>query len=107
MVLLTLTPRMAEALDCLDDAGISSTSVISPGDPPLESRLPGQPIAHGQIIEIAQRLKGIPQAAKAGGSTNSQVYSLDTLLRGSQVWKSPKPKKTQHVSHSKRMSHFH
>lgn len=107
MVLLTLTPRMAEALDRLDDAGISTTSITSPGDPPLESRLPGQPISHGQIIEIAQRLKGVSQAAKAGGSTDSQVYSLDTLLRGSQVWNSPKPKKIQHVSHSYQMSHFH
>ena len=97
MVLLTLTPAMVAALQRLKDAGVQAESIGCSGEPSLECCVVGQSIAHGQVIEIAEKIKTAYSESSAAIDVDLSVFSLDSLLRGSQLYRLSKPSKQQPV----------
>jgi hypothetical protein len=57
-------------------------------EPSLRDPKPGNPISHGQIIDLSKQLK----------SHNLSPFTLDGLLRGSNVYVAPLPPKPEQVS---------
>lgn len=102
MVLLTMTPAMIEALRAYNADPTSLTkdpALLS--EPSLENAAEGDPISHGQILEISRHLQ--KQAAlREGLDLQSGVrpsYHLDDLLRGSRVFIQPARPKAEPVKH--------
>jgi hypothetical protein len=103
MVLLTMTASIVDGLakldDSLDDEN-AKKDVVADGnvnqhqtadsEPSLAEPAIGKPISHGQIVDIWQTL----QVCHKGR------YSLEELLRGSQVYIPPPPPKPEPVSAS-------
>lgn len=92
MVLLTITGPIVEALGRLDEATKTALFESSNGDnksdePSLADPSVGNPISHGQVIDLAKQLK----------SEGDGNFSLETLLRGSTVYIPPPPPKPQQV----------
>ncbi|ROT42014.1 hypothetical protein SODALDRAFT_5245 [Sodiomyces alkalinus F11] len=93
MVRLTITPSIVEGLKKLrqnntrDDCEPSTD--IQPNAPDSEPSLlnpkVGKPITHGQIIHLWQQLR----------AAEEKDFSLETLLRGSQVYMPPPPPKPE------------
>lgn len=92
MVLLTMTPAMVEALERLEDNNSVRTMIVTSNadEPALSQPAVGNPITHGQVINISARLEtsGLPPS------------HLDTLLRGSRIYNPPPPPKAEPVSHT-------
>jgi hypothetical protein len=95
MVLLTMTASIVEALKKLDEPTAAQLPKTEPSDgpePPQEPSLAdaaaGNPISHGQIIDVWRQLK-------ARGSAD---YSLESLLCGATVYNPPPPPKAEPVS---------
>ncbi|KAK3348358.1 endoplasmic reticulum-based factor for assembly of V-ATPase-domain-containing protein [Neurospora tetraspora] len=82
MVLLTVTPSILEALQCVQDA---PSKLQRDGEPSLSDANIGAPISHGQIMDLWNLLK-------AG---DNKKYSLEILLRGSRVYVPPPPPKPE------------
>jgi TMEM199 family protein len=87
-----MTPAVAEAVQAfLDSKGYQSTD-----EPSLESPAAGNPISHGQLIEISRHLKSLgPRNTKDG---KVLPITLDELLRGCAIYTEPKPEKKAKVS---------
>lgn len=104
MVLLTMTPSIVDALKQVDeqheaggqhkadepgnDAGQdqSSDAAASSSTEPVV----GNPISHSDILSLYKKL--------SASETSEPKYSLEQLLRGSQVYISPPPPKPEPVS---------
>lgn len=97
MVRLTMTPSIVEGLKRLNAKNTRENSEIST---PVESDVPksepslldpevGKPITHSQIIHLWQQLRAMGESD----------YSLEALLRGSQVYTPPPPPKPAPVRH--------
>ncbi|KAH6896694.1 endoplasmic reticulum-based factor for assembly of V-ATPase-domain-containing protein [Thelonectria olida] len=94
MVLLTMTPSIVEAVALFEapvprqtddsDDGTGSTQPNTT-EPSLESPAVGNPIAHGQIVDLWKK-------AKSGGESS---HSLEELLRGAVVYIPPPPAKKE------------
>lgn len=88
MVLLTMTPSIVEGLKkrnpALDDI---AKETLPDGEPGLEIPVVGNPISHGQIIDLWKSLRCYSQ----------QNYRLETLLRGAKVYVPPPPPKPEPV----------
>ncbi|KAI9772008.1 MAG: hypothetical protein M1840_001296 [Geoglossum simile] len=102
MVLLTMTPAMVAAIHesqqvsprspaAAAAAGTMSGGKQGPTDePPLDDPQVGKPISHARIIDISGRLR---QRNSTDDLEGPDLFSLDILLRGSQVYiPPPKPK---------------
>ncbi|KAH6689743.1 endoplasmic reticulum-based factor for assembly of V-ATPase-domain-containing protein [Plectosphaerella plurivora] len=88
MVRLTVTPTAVEALklvpaDPSSDASADSSEGVA--EPSLENVKVGDPITHGQVVDLWKRLK-------ASGKTE---YTLESLLKGSHVYIPPPPPKVE------------
>lgn len=94
MVLLTMTPSIVEGLarskssreesDGPDEAQPAACT----DQPSLDSPAVGQPISHGQIVDLYRKLRAAGQ----------KEYTLETLLRGAKVYVAPPPPKPEPVS---------
>ena len=94
MVYLTMTPAILQALDTL---GAHSKAKIVAGnatEPSLDQPVEGNPISHGQLIEISRMLKRIRGEAEGREAQDHNIIChMDDLLRGSRIYvKPPKPK---------------
>ncbi|KAM0275765.1 hypothetical protein ACHAQH_007425 [Verticillium albo-atrum] len=94
MVRLTMTPSIVEGLKILDhnsDAKATSEDQIADApkatigafntDPSLDDPQPGKPITHAQVIDLWKRLS----------DDDHRGFTLEELLRESQVYISPPP----------------
>ena len=83
MVLLTMTFTIVDAIKEYQSQNLDSGNRHL-SEPPLESPAIGNPISHGQLIDISRALKQ--------SDTNTK-YRLDNLIRSSQIYiEPPKPK---------------
>ncbi|KAI0835930.1 endoplasmic reticulum-based factor for assembly of V-ATPase-domain-containing protein [Hypoxylon sp. FL0890] len=92
MVLLTMTPSIVEALNGLakkgtddSEAGEKESNSTINGEPSLDDPAAGNPISHGQIIDIWKRLK----------NETEHAIRLEDLLRGATVYIPPPPPKPE------------
>ncbi|PNH65847.1 hypothetical protein VD0002_g3282 [Verticillium dahliae] len=97
MVRLTMTPSIVEGLKLLHNhdgpqatseeqtAEARQTQTAIDAEPSLKDPQPGNPITHAQVLRLRKKLKG--------GS--HQDFSLESLLRGSQVYSPPPPPKPE------------
>ena len=84
MVLLTVTPLIAEGLQLVD---LSAELLPSDGEPSLKDATVGNPILHGQIVELWTLLR----------TKGHNDFTLEGLLRGSKVYVPPPPPKPEPV----------
>jgi hypothetical protein len=96
MVLLTMTTAVVEALhksppaiakDDVESSSEAAQAAPSDGEPSLANPAVGNPISHGQIVDLWKRLQGDSEPAP----------SLEMLLRGSRVYVPPPPPKPEKV----------
>lgn len=94
MVLLTITPTIAAALEqCKEISAEKYSGLSQAGEPSLDSHELGKPIAHSQILELWKFLRDHKQSTKPDGTVKDQYARLDYLLRGSNIYvPPPKPK---------------
>ncbi|KAI1412068.1 endoplasmic reticulum-based factor for assembly of V-ATPase-domain-containing protein [Hypoxylon sp. FL1857] len=93
MVLLTMTPSIVEALNRLaemsaDDSPLQDAegeSNSANNEPSLKDPAAGNPISHGQIVDIWKRLK----------NETANATRLEDLLRGATVYIPPPPPKPE------------
>jgi TMEM199 family protein len=92
MVLLTMTAPMVEGLQRLDEAtkpGNNAPSTdIKQEEPSLESPVYGNPISHGQVIDLWKKLS----------NNGFSEYSLEGLLLGARIFVPAPPPKAKPVS---------
>ncbi len=94
MVLLTITPSIVDGLARRKSSGGNTDRPDEPkpadqnDEPTLDNPAVGQPISHGQIIDLWRKLN------EAG----EKEYTLENLLRGAKVYVPPPPPKPEPVS---------
>lgn len=104
MVLLTMTPAAVRALtkaaqlapDDLEKLQLSA-------EPPLAEPKAGNAVSHGQLIGLSKLLKKHASGvANAEAETDGEPldYTLESLLRGSQIYIPPPPPKKEPASQS-------
>ena len=98
MVLLVMTRPMVDGIKQCSEKEVEGWPLERFGDePPLEAAAIGQPISHGQVVDISKILRKHFEKLEDGADLefeNGQfMYSLETLLKGSKVYiQPPKPK---------------
>ena len=103
MVLLAMTPAVAQALQYLQQIDMDLEDEKRPGDTALRDAKVGQPISHEQIIQLSAKLKHMERELKL---QNVPSHSLDRLLKGSRVFIEPKKPKVEPVW-SFKLAYFH
>ena len=99
MVYLTMTPAILQALDILSAHGQAQITAGNATEPSLDQPVEGNPISHGQLIEVSKRLKQIREEAEDREAHNDNVIChLDDLLRGSRIYVEPPKPKVEPVS---------
>lgn len=89
MVNLTITPAIIEGLQLRSEVAKTERGLQrNMDDPLLDEASLGDPISHGQIIDLWAALR----------AAGRREYSLENLLKGSRVYVSPPPPKPQPVS---------
>jgi hypothetical protein len=73
-----------EALKKRDQATLTTTAQTSPQDDSLKDAVIGNPISHGQIVDLWKDM-------------GDGEYSLEKLLRGARVYVPPPPPKVEPV----------
>ncbi len=91
MVLLTMTPSMVDLIHDYSMFASSLTSLSSStNEPSLVKPTVGNPISHGQLMEIAIAVR---EQRQTDDGVKSRGLGLENLLRGSRVYIAPpKPK---------------
>jgi hypothetical protein len=91
MVLLSMTPAVAAAVKIYTEDGKYEQR---PEEPSLDAPAPGNPISHGQLIDISKYLKANAEKARTWNSENEDVpIYLNELMRGCMIYAPPpKPK---------------
>jgi TMEM199 family protein len=89
MVLLTMTASIVELLTKLDERNTDETAQekIRSEEPSLAAPAIGNPISHGQIIDIRKMATAI----------GFKDYTLESLLQGACVYVPPPPPKPEQV----------
>lgn len=92
MVQLTITTAIIEALeltpvDAPEATGPSEEETSPAAEPSLEHAQVGNPITHGQVVDLWRRLT----------AAGIKDYSLERLLKGSRVYVPPPPPKAEPV----------
>lgn len=96
MVLLTVTPAAKIAIDLYNDLnqteeGTAKSQQSAQNDPSLVDVAVGDPVSHGQLIEVATFLRG--QRKDVSSHELPSTFCLDHLLKGSRIYTPPpKPK---------------
>ena len=99
MVYLTMTPVILQALDILSAHGQAQITADNATEPSLDQPVEGNPISHGQLIEISNKLKQIREEAEyREAHDDSVICHLDDLLRGSRIYVEPPKPKVEPVS---------
>lgn len=99
MVYLTMTPAILQALDILNAYGQAQTVASNATEPSLDQPVEGNPISHGQLIEISEKLKQINEEAEGREAQDYNVIChMDDLLRGSRIYLEPPKPKVEPVS---------
>lgn len=102
MVLLTMTPTIVEGLELRGTTiipGIEEDKDSSKGnDPSLDDPAVGNPISHGQIVELWRELKL--------HSDDGVKFTLENLLKGARIYVPPPPPKPEKVSHARALVVF-
>lgn len=95
MVLLTMTPALVAAVKDYNITPLNEDkeAELRPNEPSLANPTIGNPISHGQILDIAKALKASP----ASQDVPSNHYNLDDLLRGSHIFIPPPPPRPEPV----------
>ncbi|KAF2232811.1 hypothetical protein EV356DRAFT_525005 [Viridothelium virens] len=94
MVLLTITTSTVVAIQACIKLGLEDViRSKSPQEPSLEAPEVGNPISHGQLIDIARHLKKHYQ--ESDEETANVSYHLDELLRGAKLYVPPPPPKKE------------
>lgn len=93
MVLLTMTPAVVATVKAYNDIkGVQEWE----GEPSLADPVEGNPISHGQLIEISHFFKRYPVNAKNGHDDLKFKIRLSELLKGCGIYvppPAPKPEK--------------
>lgn len=89
MVLLTVTTSIAEGLGVWKELAKSDQRKLQrcESDPVLDYATVGDPISHGQIIDLWTELR----------NAELKQYTLERLLKGSRVYVPPPPPKPEPV----------
>ena len=99
MVYLTMTPAILEALDTLGAHSKAQIVAGNAAEPSLDQPVEGNPISHGQLIEISEMLKRIRVEAEGREAQDHNVIChMDDLLRGSRIYVEPPKPKVEPVS---------
>jgi hypothetical protein len=86
MVLLCMTPTVAEVVELY----LQNNPDIPAQDPSFESPAEGNPISHGQLIEISLFIKANQDRFHTDKDGNPLPTRLEELLKGCTVYKAPK-----------------
>jgi hypothetical protein len=99
MVLLCMTDLVVRAInEAREVAADELTNLCLPGEPSLAEPAVGNPISHGQLIGLAKLLRKYADLVPAKGENGEAVtYTLDSLLRGSNIYIPPPPPKKEPV----------
>ena len=113
MVLLTITPTILDAIKQYQDrfSEPSTDHVSAPDESSLDDVEVGEPISHGQVIDISRNLiERVTDTTREGNhqrrlyNCDVEKFHLDHLLRGSSVYVAPaKPKPEQVSSRSRKV----
>jgi hypothetical protein len=103
MVLLTMTPAIVRAVSRAAVTTPDEFAMLQrPSEPVLADAKAGNPISHSQLIDLAKLLTSVsydttPAAEAQQNSQGDGVIptTLDTLLRGSNVYTPPPPPKKE------------
>ncbi|OAG03435.1 uncharacterized protein CC84DRAFT_1095677 [Paraphaeosphaeria sporulosa] len=102
MVLLTMTAGAVRALARAEQVDPDEYAKLQqPDDPPLVEAKPGNPISHGQLIDLSKLLKNHAARLSSDTETGDAKYkepiptTLDALLRNSTVYTAPPPPKKE------------
>jgi hypothetical protein len=97
MVLLTQTPTIVRAIaEALDIATDQLDKLQLDGKPDLNDAEVGKPITHSQLIDLSKILRNhSTKFAEKDNEDGSITYSLDSLLKGSQLYIPPPPPKKE------------
>ena len=94
-----MTPAILQALDILNAHGQAQTVASNETEPSLDQPVEGNPISHGQLIEISEKLKQIKEEADGREAPDHGVIChMDDLLRGSRIYVEPPKPKVEPVS---------
>ena len=100
MLLLTMTPAIVVAIQYLHQVKGSTVPLEDEpqeNEPDLEDPRVGNPISHGQIIDLSKRLRHTSSGLHDDASATPSFHLAD-LLRGSQVYIPPRKPKPEPVS---------
>jgi hypothetical protein len=76
MVLLTMTPGIVRALNRAEEASPDAFAKLQqPSEPTLAEAKPGNPISHGQLIDLSKLLKQLPLETSSQTSPHPQDAS--------------------------------
>ncbi|ORY01343.1 endoplasmic reticulum-based factor for assembly of V-ATPase-domain-containing protein [Clohesyomyces aquaticus] len=98
MVLLAATPAMVRAVDKARGLARDEFAKLQlPSEPSLTELRAGDPISHGQLIDVSKTLKqhAASLESEGEGAAVPGSYRLDSLLRGSRVYIPPPPPKKE------------
>ncbi|KAL9635730.1 MAG: hypothetical protein Q9164_003275 [Protoblastenia rupestris] len=101
MVCLTMTPAMVRALEFVQESDTVSSESNNDNDCSLQQQIVGNPISHGQLVELSRSLKKLKEEVKNDGSMSLPLHGLDQLLQGSRVYVEPPKPKAQPTSEYK------
>jgi TMEM199 family protein len=94
MVLLCMTPAVAEVVELYLQSNLDKQDQ----DPSLKSPAEGNPISHGQLIDISRFLKRNRDRVHAAKDGTPFPTRLEELLRGCTVYIPPKIESKPKVS---------
>jgi len=91
MVLLTMTPAVVAAVNVYLENNIHEQQS---DEPELDAPKAGNPISHGQLVDISKYFKSNPEKAKGKSIDGESIpIHLSDLLRGCSMYNPPpKPK---------------
>ncbi|KAF2267386.1 hypothetical protein CC78DRAFT_76312 [Lojkania enalia] len=97
MVLLTMTPAIVRAIAKAREVSEEELSKLQlPAEPSLAEPNTGNPISHSQLIDISKLLKKhVDETGAADAENGPLLYTLDSLLKGSDIYITPPPPKKE------------
>ncbi|KAF2195416.1 hypothetical protein K469DRAFT_543192 [Zopfia rhizophila CBS 207.26] len=97
MVLLNMTPAMVRAIREAQKVAEEEVSKLQlPSEPSLAEPKTGNPMSHGQLIDISTLLKKHADKIRSEEEEAEPVaYHLDSLLKGSKIYIPPPPPKKE------------
>jgi TMEM199 family protein len=99
MVLLTMTPAIVRTItEAQKVAKDDLTDLCLPNEPSLAEPKVGEPISHGQLVDLSKLLKKHIDKIQNEDEKEPTLYSLNDLLKGSSIYIPSPPPKREPVS---------